>query len=58
MVSSEHCSLLTGKHPFWGLGPARRPAGVVLIDDGGWRSIRPLSLDFIIAQDGSFVDED
>lgn len=27
------------------------------IDDGGWRSIIPLSEDFIMAPDGSFVGE-
>jgi hypothetical protein len=28
-----------------------------LIDDGGWRSFKPLSEDFIVAPDGSFVGE-
>jgi hypothetical protein len=27
------------------------------IDDGGWRSYKPLTADFIMAPDGSFVDE-
>lgn len=27
------------------------------IDDGGWRAFVPLTADFIIAPDGSFVDE-
>lgn len=30
---------------------------IVAIDDGGWSSFRPLSTDFIIASDGSFVGE-
>lgn len=30
---------------------------IIAIDDGGWRSLRPLSTDFIIASDGSFVGE-
>lgn len=30
---------------------------IIAIDDGGWRSFRPLSTDFIIASDGSFVGE-
>jgi hypothetical protein len=28
------------------------------IDDGGWRAFRPLSNDFIIAPDGSFVGKE
>ena len=28
------------------------------IDDGGWRSFAPLSADFIMAPDGSFVGEE
>jgi hypothetical protein len=27
------------------------------IDDGGWRSFLPLTGDFIMAPDGSFIDE-
>jgi hypothetical protein len=30
---------------------------ITAIDDGGWRSFRPLSADFIVASDGSFVGE-
>ena len=30
---------------------------MVAIDDGGWRAFFPLSDDFIIAPDGSFVGE-
>jgi hypothetical protein len=28
-----------------------------LIDDGGWRSFKPMGEDFILAPDGSFVGE-
>jgi hypothetical protein len=28
-----------------------------LIDDGGWRSFKPMGEDFIVAPDGSFVGE-
>ena len=38
-----------------------RPGGNVLvlasIDDGGWRAFSPLTRDFIMAPDGSFVGE-
>jgi hypothetical protein len=27
------------------------------IDDGGWRAFRPLSSDFIVRPDGTFVGE-
>lgn len=30
---------------------------IVAIDDGGWRAFNPLSTDFIVASDGSFVGE-
>jgi hypothetical protein len=30
---------------------------IIAIDDGGWRAFRPLSTDFIVASDGSFVGE-
>ena len=30
---------------------------MVSIDDGGWRAFKPLCDDFIMAPDGSFVDE-
>ena len=30
---------------------------IVSVDDGGWRAWMPVSEDFILAPDGSFVDE-
>lgn len=30
---------------------------IIAVDDGGWRAISPLSADFIIASDGTFVGE-
>jgi len=30
---------------------------IVSVDDGGWRAVHPLTSDFIIATDGSFVGE-
>lgn len=30
---------------------------IISIDDGGWRAFSPLSTDFIVASDGSFVGE-
>lgn len=42
---------------FWdGLEPENLRV-IVAIDDGGWRAFRPLSTDFIVASDGSFVGE-
>ena len=39
----------------------RKPDGdlrvMVLIDDGGWSAFRPMSDDFIVAPDGTFVGE-
>lgn len=42
---------------FW---DGRRPGNlrvIIAIDDGGWRAFRPLSTDFIVAADGTFVGE-
>jgi hypothetical protein len=42
---------------FW---DGRRPGNlrvIAAIDDGGWRAFKPLSADFIVAADGSFVGE-
>lgn len=42
---------------FWdSIGPGNLRV-MVAIDDGGWRALRPLSTDFIVAPDGSFVGE-
>lgn len=30
---------------------------IIAIDDGGWSALHPLSMDFIVASDGSFVGE-
>jgi hypothetical protein len=43
---------------FW--DSPRRPGNLrvmISIDDGGWRAFHPLSTDFIVASDGSFVGE-
>lgn len=42
---------------FWDDKPKRTLRVTVSIDDGGWRSFFPLSDDFIIAPDGTFVGE-
>jgi hypothetical protein len=30
---------------------------IVSVDDGGWRALKPLTQDFVIRPDGSYVDE-
>ena len=43
---------------FW--DSPRQPANlrvIIAIDDGEWRAFHPLSTDFIVASDGSFVGE-
>ena len=30
---------------------------MIAVDDGGWRAFSPLSKDFVVAPDGSFVGE-
>lgn len=42
---------------FWDSGQPGDLRVRVAIDDGGWRALSPLTSDFIIATDGSFVGE-
>jgi hypothetical protein len=42
---------------FWDDEPQRNLRVLASIDDGGWRAFIPLTDDFIIAPDGSFVGE-
>ena len=30
---------------------------IVSVDDGGWRALKPLTQDFVMRADGSYVDE-
>jgi hypothetical protein len=42
---------------FWDSGKPGNLRVLAAIDDGGWRAFKPLSTDFIMAPDGSFVGE-
>ncbi len=42
---------------WWDDKPDHNLRVLVSIDDGGWRAMVPLTEDFIIAPDGSFVGE-
>lgn len=42
---------------FWDARPGGAVRVVGSIDDGGWRALRPLSDDFILAPDERFVGE-
>jgi hypothetical protein len=42
---------------FWDDKARRNLRVLASIDDGGWRSLAPLSESFILAPDGSFVGE-
>jgi hypothetical protein len=43
---------------FWDDSEHRNLRVMVSVDDGGWRSsLAPLSADFIVAPDGTFVGE-
>ena len=42
---------------FWDSPKNRNLRVLGAIDDGGWRAFKPLSTDFIMAPDGSFVGE-
>jgi hypothetical protein len=42
---------------FWDDEPHRNLRVLAGIDDGGWRAFHPLTDDFIVAPDGSFVGE-
>lgn len=42
---------------YWDSKPNREVRVIGSVDDGGWRAFVPLSDDFILAPDGSFVGE-
>ena len=42
---------------FWDSGKGGDVRVMVAADDGGWRAFKPLTGDFIMRPDGSFVDE-
>jgi hypothetical protein len=42
---------------FWDSGKAGNLRVIVAIDDGGLRAFKPLTTDFIMAPDGSFIGE-
>ena len=42
---------------FWDTGKGGDLRIIVAVDDGGWRAFVPLSEDFIVAPDGSFIGE-
>jgi len=41
----------------WDINRAEDVRVMVSIDDGGWRALVPLTQDFVMRPDGSFVDE-
>ncbi|MDQ6711831.1 MAG: hypothetical protein M3Z28_01385 [Candidatus Dormibacteraeota bacterium] len=45
------------KQAFWDDKKGEDLRVMVSIDDGGWRSMFPMSVDFIMAPNGSFVGE-
>ena len=42
---------------FWDRHPGGSLRVLGCIDDGGWRALKPLTAAFLLAPDGSFVDE-
>jgi hypothetical protein len=66
VVSQSHRFKVTGESGTWYQGEVQvlwddKPDGAIRviasIDDGGWRAFVPLTADFILAPDGSFVGE-
>ncbi|TKB73047.1 MAG: hypothetical protein E8D46_11300 [Nitrospira sp.] len=43
---------------YWDSVPGQALRVIGLIDDGGWRAFFPLSDDFILSPNGSFIGED
>lgn len=41
----------------WDIARAEDVRVIVSVDDGGWRALKPLTQDFGMRPDGSFVDE-
>jgi len=42
---------------FWDINRNEDVRVIVAVDDGGWRAVIPLTQDFVMRPDGSFVDE-
>jgi hypothetical protein len=61
--ASEVCVANSGKtyqveiNAVWDSAPGENLRVIVSVDDGGLRSLHPISDDFIIAPDGSFIGE-
>ena len=65
-VSQSHRFEVTGESGTWYQGEIQvfwddKPDGAIRvmasIDDGGWRALVPLTDDFIVAPDGTFIGE-
>jgi hypothetical protein len=41
----------------WDIARGEDVRVIVSVDDGGWRAFKPLTQDFVMRPDGSFVDE-
>ena len=41
----------------WDIARKKEVRVIVSVDDGGWRALRPLTEDFVMRHDGSFVEE-
>ena len=41
----------------WDINRAEDVRVIVSVNDGGWRAFKPLTQDFVMRPDGSFVDE-
>jgi hypothetical protein len=56
VVGEDGISYRVELEAIWDIARETDVRVIVSVDDGGWRAIRPLTQDFIMRPDGSFVD--
>jgi hypothetical protein len=57
VVGEDGSSYQVEIEAIWDIARAEDVRVIVAVDDGGWRALVPLTQDFVMRPDGSFVDE-
>ena|ERR1035437_8805412 len=57
VVGEDGVSYRVEVEAIWDIARKKDVTVIVSVDDGGWRALRPLTEDFVMRPDGSFVEE-
>ena len=57
VVGEDGISYQVEVEAIWDISRGEHVRVIVAVDDGGWRALVPLTQDFVMRPDGSFVDE-